>query len=1018
VTVVAVSDNFNRSDEALNKSGGNWVGQSKTAVNVKGNLAECVAGSAAGHCQHMASYIGPQQVELTITELGASGRARLLCGVQNHTTLPGSTFNIYASGQPTFYRFGAHGGVYQLVQKVVASSGNTDIYTVPSLTPANGHKIKMTWNPTTRALECFVDSGSGFVSVYSATMDASAAPADTNTRLGFHIEDGAKIDNWTGTWTVADGGGGGGSGGWEFSEWQGGTSPTGSEVSLTVDGEWAGGTAPTGAIVDVDVAATSEYPTDNTGSLQPIWSELIRNGTGINCHYKFSNNSSNVHSKYAQCTSYILEMNVGWVRDRLNVESTSGSYPIQISQAAILQAANIGNHWSAALETGSWENTGQTEITSYFDTVTDHPTWKITLAGPNEPNDGRVTGWVNAVISILSKLKATRDSRSPGTPIVGPGLMDGISTLPQDFTALGNAGAAQYVDYGDYHRYPLFQVQSAGDPSWQDYQPDALERTPEYLQQMRIDRATAAYNKNTNELFVTEGGFATNLNVTVGPKKLPEDVHGIYAERLIMSLLTPRRWNGLGVKRFFLFELLDDPDPDENLTAAHWGQVFTPSLDTSTWSRKQSFNRIKALMAKVSDNADLAYDPDVNPFIPPKINMDVVCTDSRFRYCVTAKRNGEVRLFYWLDKALWRFDADLPGEGEYITNVAGEQTYTKIGELPTANYPGGQNIDGLSGSSESRQHTNAMWLHMERPNSYMWLVDSRNLAHKKTVRILNPSPSTSVFPDGQWEDCAYDVNRGKMWIAHCGANTGQAQFDAALFTEPVTLGSAATVLDVNADAIYKFGYDTGASTWYSTGLDCECMMVNSAGRVFFVDKRATGADGGPVKTTLWRAPSSLAAYPAVNTLTAVAVLGADVGAEIGRVSRGDWNHTDNTFVVADNFNDQLNTKPAAGEDPRTWVGHKFDGTTFAFIETVQLPVARKISAESNTNANPTNENFHFTADGLAGFVGTEGTPPTEIWRTDFPTGAVAGSAVTVTTDGSVLSLTATPTLQDVVIESA
>jgi hypothetical protein len=1015
VTLVSISDNFNRTAEALNKTGGQWVGWSKTAVQVTGNQAVAGAATTSGHCQHVGSYAGKQTVEMTIVGVGATKKARVLAGVVNHTTLPGSTFNIYASGNPSFYRWGAETTDYRLSRKIAASSGNTDLFTL-AVTPAAGHKIKMTWDQATNTVEVFLDTGSGYGAARTTYVDTTGlAPDATQTRVGLHIEDGVVVDDWAASWETADGGGGGGSGGWEFSEWQGGTAPTGTEVSLTVAGEYDG--ANTDAL---NVAATAEWPEDNSDLplVQPEWSAAMRDRFGINCHYKFSNSSTNVHKEVSQLTAYLLELKPGWVRDRLidprptsqGGEANSTAYNNQMNQGAILQANDIGFHMSLAR--ANWEETVASNFTQYFTTMSERPTWKWSAGGPNEPNDRPlVTNWVTTLVTHMQRLFDARAAAglASSVPIAAPSLKDNESELANDFTALGNTNIKQYVDYADYHRYPLSQYGT--DPDWQDAQPLALGRTPEYNQALRIGWTTAAFG--ADETFCTEGGFRENLSVNDAGNFLPADLQAVYAERLFLSLTTPTRFGGLGLKRFFFFELMDDPDPDLNTGESHWGLIFTPTLDPTTWSRKPAFTTLKTLLNELVDTAGrtAGFDPVTNPFTPPQVRFQATCSDTRFRHLLVSDYSGQTWLYYWLDKALWDTGTDTRINDDVI---AGEQTYTRIGSISASAYPGGQTLSGCSGSAESRQHPNSMYMHMERDNSYIWLFDNRNMAHKKTLRLMD---GASPWADGQWEDCAYDDVRNGMWVAHCGANSGTSSpWDAAFFTEPVTLGAAADVLDV-AVTKYKFQYATGAQL-PASGLDCECMMVSPAGRLYFVDKRAVTGDGGPAQTTLWQAPASLAAYPTVNTLTPVKVLGADVGSAIGRVTRGDWNQVDNTFVVADNFNDQLNTPIGVGEtDPRTWVGHKFDGTTFDFIETVNLPVARKLGAEDNVNANPTNENLHFSADGLAAWVSTEASVglPAEVWRTDFATEALTGSQVVVETSIETVTLTATPRVQRYVL---
>jgi hypothetical protein len=674
MTLVSISDNFNRADEALNQSGGNWVGRSRTVVNVVSNQAACTA-SSSGVMWHLASYAGKQTVEATIVNLGATNVVRLLAAVQNTTAAPGDTFNIYAAGAPVFYRWGSDGnGDYRLVRKIEASSGNTDLFVHP-VTPANGHKLKMTWDPATNTVEVFLDTGGGYGAALTTYVDTSGlAPPDTHTRVGFHLENLAIIDDWAASYETSDGGGGSGSGGWEFSEWQGGVAPTGTEVSLTVEGEWSGGTAPTGSVATLDVAQSFVYPTDTSTLplVQPLWSEHIRDGTGVNAHYKFSNASTNVYSNISTVTALLIELNVGWHRDRM-VDANQNAYTTQMTQGAILQASDIGSHYtlSQGNPNPGWDTTTAADMAHYWGTMADRPSWKWSTGGPNEPNDSpKITNWAS---KLLNHMRLAYEARAANgmehVPICGPSLKDAEASLQSDYSTFAALNPGQYLDYGDYHRYP-YGSSVSGDPTWQVYHPDANGKTPEYLQDLRIGWVDACYGKSQN--YCTEGGFSNNIARTNGPTPFPDDVQAYYWERLLWSQLTPKRFGGKNIKRMFMYELLNDYPETLTSVQSWWGIVKTPSLNPATWIKMPAFYRLKNMMAMVADVGG-GYHPVTNPFVPPKVRLQIECqdNDSRFRYCVIAKRNGEVRLVYWLDKSWW----DQNSGGSYIADP-GEKDVT------------------------------------------------------------------------------------------------------------------------------------------------------------------------------------------------------------------------------------------------------------------------------------------------------------------------------------------------------
>jgi hypothetical protein len=218
---------------------------------------------------------------------------------------------------------------------------------------------------------------------------------------------------------------------------------------------------------------------------------------------------------------------------------------------------------------------------------------------------------------------------------VAPALKDHEATLQADFATMGASDISQWMDYGDFHRYPLW----GGGGS---------TPTPTNLMAQRIGWATGAYD---HQLFCTEGGFNTAdvVKQLSGFQPVSEAVQSVYHHRFLLE-------NKLaGIKRTFLYELMDDEDPTEIAYESNQGLVRAPAGSTtnpSLWQNKPTFTNLAAFFGGLDDRGG-GYHPETNPFTPPQVQMRVTCADPLFHYLITAKRSGVVQVHAWLDKAVW-----------------------------------------------------------------------------------------------------------------------------------------------------------------------------------------------------------------------------------------------------------------------------------------------------------------------------------------------------------------------------
>lgn len=976
MTLVTRSDPFTGADGTLlNIAGGSWIGTTSGAT-IQGNQATAGPTNTMAE-QHIDGFDGPQTSQVTLKTLGAdTTKAWVGAGMPARGVDPGTWVSLF-SGTP-WYRWNARSTNFLLQRKNDGTSAFTTVATYATA-PVVGDVIKITFDPATGVVK-------GFVNGVERATYTDPSPV-TGRGIGFGGESGSAVDDWSGTWDVP----GGDTGGWGFSVWSGGVAPVGSEIPLTVEGVWNGST-----VVPLNVPATSIHGGDTSGLplVQPLWSDMVRDGFGVNVHYKFGGSSSNVHFYMAQITAYLIELGCGWIRDRL-VNPGQNTYSKQWAEFAKLAAAGVGLHVSLSQDSSvGWQNTTQAHYNRYWDDIAAHPDWKWSTGGPNEPNNSPPANWPTLLRNVMQMHFNTRNAKGMShVPVLAPALWEGSGgNVQNDFAALGATDIYQYVTHADFHRYPLGKQN--WEPNWPATQPDAGGRTPEFLMDFRIAWARAAYR--TNNVHSTEGGYNTDLTVTAGGEHVPDDIDAYYKERHLLSLIRK------GVTRFYLYELMDDPDPhatnpDGTIgnAEAHRGLIFTPALDPATWVRKPAFNRLKSLMATVRDVGG-GFDPVTNPFVPPQVRLRVTSADPTFRHLVTAKRDGTVRVFYWLDKALWDTATDTR-----IGSVSGEITHEKIGNLPTGVLPGGTSGNTLSESSGftcSRQHSNLVWCHNDSNADHLvfGLDYSAGMAHRKTLRMTGDG--FTITEHAQMEDCAIDPTTNRVWIANSG--TGTHEFTAYRFDEPASLGAAGTVLDVTTQR-FRFAWGSGAEAY-----NCEAMMIDPAGRLYFIPKHNNVGNGtDPAQTGLWQAPASLGAWPAVNTLTKLGTIGAAETPSF-QIGGADWAPDNSMFCVIKCATqiatsvETITTKRFNSSAP--WGADHFAGT-------FPLHVSHRSNGEVGSQ-----ENIAFLPDSSGLLVAVE-TPGAEVWLTRFGQGVGISSPFTIETPGGTLNMQATPIVQSVVV---
>lgn len=265
----------------------------------------------------------------------------------------------------------------------------------------------------------------------------------------------------------------------------------------------------------------------------------------------------------------------------------------------------------------------------------------------------------------------------------------------------------------------------------------------------------------------------------------------------------------------------------------------------------------------------------------------------------------------------------------------------KLCNLPAQTLPSGRVLNESSGIVDSRLHPNVFWTHNDSGGTWVYAIGYDG-THRKSVRLIGPNVS-----GGDWEDIAYHAPTNVMWVADCGNNSHTKDiFRAYRFSEPSVLGTESITLDVPATPfVFKFG-DAPSGGW-----NCECMLVDPDGRVYFVNKESAR------RTKLYAAQEILSEYPAVNVLTPLANWPAQ-----GSITGGDWASDDSAIVIS-----SANLK-----------GFEYDPVTFALRRQFPLPEAFK----SDTSTTSQEEALAFTRDGNNLIRGSEGRG-SQVWWVPF-----------------------------------
>ena len=199
---------------------------------------------------------------------------------------------------------------------------------------------------------------------------------------------------------------------------------------------------------------------------------------------------------------------------------------------------------------------------------------------------------------------------------MGPSLQLGGSNPLVDFQALTAAGIRPFMAEAGMHSYP-----------------GGLK--PDNNVDKRLGWVSTAWGSLPT--WVSETGYHTGTNVTTGHRPAPQDVAATYGPRSVLEYFT----RGC---RSVRFELLDDPNPGNNVAESNFGLLEATGLAPTTWTPKPEYTAMKAFLGSLKDTA--------TSYTPAPVPLQVVAP-STVRWTVVAKSDGTATVLAFLNASIW-----------------------------------------------------------------------------------------------------------------------------------------------------------------------------------------------------------------------------------------------------------------------------------------------------------------------------------------------------------------------------
>jgi hypothetical protein len=346
--------------------------------------------------------------------------------------------------------------------------------------------------------------------------------------------------------------------------------------------------------VDDDISAMPARPAQ----------ELV-DSVGMNVHFHF------LQSAYAntdRVVAAIADLGVRHVRDRiLQLGATRRGFTALGDEHVTVQGicGTLGDRETMAEL--------MTEVVTTYD---DPIALFAAFEGINEPNRQGVP-WMAETRAKTRELYLQRNAMGLARiPIASPALARVVPHAPQGMVrrqAQQLGDLSRYVDLGNIHVYPRMQTPGLG-----------IAQAVSYQRLVTGDRP----------IICSEAGYFSAMNYQGGAFPTPSDVCAIYLPRLIME-----NWVR-GIRRVYIYELLDDYDPTESDRKGSFGllQVTGPG-PSAPWSPKPQYHALKNFFR-------ILEDPGHGQVQPASLPVSV-SGPSDLETSLVAKRDGSRWLLLW-----------------------------------------------------------------------------------------------------------------------------------------------------------------------------------------------------------------------------------------------------------------------------------------------------------------------------------------------------------------------------------
>ena len=364
--------------------------------------------------------------------------------------------------------------------------------------------------------------------------------------------------------------------------------------------------------------------------------EALASAVGVVNHFHFG---TSVYGQTDRVVAAIDELGVRHVRNR--VGTTAGT------RAGFKELTKLGVKVHGVCGAFGDRQSMAEVLAEVVRTYDDPYATFSAFEGINEPNNnGRP--WVEETRTKTRDLFLERNRHGlSGIPIVGPSIArvykngaEGGSTAGQSRT-LGDL--TQFIDYGNIHVYPRALPPSADIDEFMGYQRPISGDLP---------------------MMCTEGGYFNAMEYRGGAFPTPEDVAAKYLPQQVME-----HWVR-GNRRFFVYELLDDPDPSGRNREAHFGLLGVESA-RGPWRPKPQFDALRNFISILGDPGE-SHDVGGMPL--------GIAGPSDLRSVLVAKRTGARYVVLWRGIKAWEPTTRrvLPTDAEKVTLSFQDEKKVKV----------------------------------------------------------------------------------------------------------------------------------------------------------------------------------------------------------------------------------------------------------------------------------------------------------------------------------------------------